>query len=79
MDDQSKAWLDVGMPTANDRSRKRIAILLFLALDFLFMLTSGGRVRTLDEVSVDFQSESLVTRGSTAVPQAVAANFFTGR
>ena len=79
MDDQSKAWLDVGMPTANDRSRKRIAILLFLALDFLFMLTSGGRVRTLDEVSVDFQSESLVTRGSTAVPQAVAANFFYGK
>jgi hypothetical protein len=79
MDDQSKAWLDVGMPAPNASSRKRIAILLFLTLDFLFMLTSGGRVRTLDEVSVDFQSESLVTRGSTAVPQAVAANFFYGK
>ena len=67
------------MIAARDPSRRRIAILLFLSLDFLFMLTSGGRVRTLDEVSVDFQSESLVTRGSTAVPQAVAANFFYGK
>jgi hypothetical protein len=67
------------MMAARDPSRRRIAILLFLSLDFLFMLMSGGRVRTLDEVSVDFQSESLVTRGSTAVPQAVAANFFYGK
>src|SRR4029077_213117 len=79
MQDELKAWLDGGMMAARDPSRRRVAILLFLALDFLFMLTSGGRVRTLDEVSVDFQSESLVTRGSTAVPQAVAANFFYGK
>jgi hypothetical protein len=79
MEDELKAWLDGGMMPAREPSRRRIAILLFLSLDFLFMLTSGGRVRTLDEVSVDFQSESLVTRGSTAVPQAVAANFFYGK
>jgi len=79
MEDELKAWLDGGMMAARDPSRRRIAILLFLSLDFLFMLTSGGRVRTLDEVSVDFQSESLVTRGTTAVPQAVAADFFYGK
>ncbi|HEY4819114.1 MAG TPA: hypothetical protein VIH67_16930 [Candidatus Acidoferrum sp.] len=69
----------MGMLAAGGPSRRRIAILLFLALDFLFLLTSSGRVRTVDEVSVDFQAESLVTRGSTAVPQAVAANFFYGK
>jgi hypothetical protein len=79
MEDEPKAWLDGEMMAPPDPSRRRIAILLFLSLDFLFMLTSGGRVRTLDEVSVDFQSESLITRGSTAVPQAVAANFFYGK
>jgi hypothetical protein len=79
MDDEAKGWLDVGMLAAGGLSRKRIAILLFLALDFLFLLTSSGPVRPMDEVSVDFQAESLVTRGSTAVPQAVAANFFYGK
>jgi len=79
MDDEPKAWLDVGMLAASGLPRTRIATLLFLALDFLFLLTSSGRVRTMDEVSVDFQAESLVMRGSTAVPQAVAANYFYGK
>lgn len=43
------------------------------------MLTSSGRVRVSDEVMTLFESESLVQRGSTAVPQAVAARFFFGR
>ena len=51
----------------------------FFFLNFLFMLTSTGRVRTTDEVMTLFESESLVRRGSTAVPQAVAAQLFFGR
>ena len=57
----------------------RWAIALFLFLNFLFMLTSTGRVRLQDELMTLFESESLVTRGSTAVPQAVAAHLFFGR
>jgi hypothetical protein len=43
------------------------------------LLTSTGRVRTTDEVMTLFESESLVLRGSTAVPQAVTAHLFFGR
>ena len=57
---------------------RRWAVLLFLSLNFLFMLTSTGRVRLQDELMTLFESESLVLRGSTAVPQAVA-NLFFGR
>jgi len=60
-------------------SLRRWAVLLFLSLNFLFMVTSTGRVRTADEVMTLFESESLVLRGSTAVPQAVAAHLFFGR
>jgi hypothetical protein len=60
-------------------SLRRWAILLFFSLNFLFMLTSTGRIRTTDEVMTLFESESLVLRGSTAVPQAVAAHLFFGR
>jgi hypothetical protein len=60
-------------------STSRWALLLFLSLNFLFMLTSTGRIRTTDEVMTLFESESLVLRGSTAVPQAVAARLFFGR
>jgi len=57
----------------------RIALALFLFLNFLFLLTSSGRVRTIDELTVDFQAESLVTRGSFAVPQALAARTYYGK
>lgn len=60
-------------------SLRRWAVLLFLSLNFLFMLTSTGRVRLQDELMTLFESESLVLRGSTAVPQAVAAHLFFGR
>ena len=52
----------------------RIFFIFFLALNFLFLLVSSGRVRTRDELNADLQAESLATRGSTAIPQAV--NFF---
>ena len=56
-----------------------LAAWLFLSLNFLFLLTSSGRVRTIDEVSADFEVESIATRGSTAVPQAVESNLFFGK
>src|SRR5258708_31713904 len=57
----------------------RIASFLFLALTFLFLVTSSGRVRTVDELAVNFQGQSLITHGTTAVPQAVAAGRFYGK
>jgi hypothetical protein len=60
-------------------STRRLAILLFLSLNFLFLLTSTGRVRTADELMTLFESESLVLHGSTSVPQAVSAQLYFGR
>jgi len=57
----------------------RTAAWLFLFLNSLFVLTSSGRVRVIDEVLPVYQVESLAERGSTAVPQAVAADFFFGK
>ncbi len=51
---------------------RRTAVWLFLFLTCLFVLTSSGRVRVIDEVLPVYQTESLVERGSTAVPQAVS-------
>ena len=53
-----------------------ISLLVFLA--FFYFLLSTGRVRTMDEVSADFQVESLARHGTTAIPQAVSANLFYG-
>jgi len=60
-------------------SRWQLFLTLFLALNFFFLLTSSGRVRTIDEVTVDYQAESLATRGSTSVPQAVSTGLFYGK
>jgi len=60
-------------------SAKKICIGLFFALNFLFLITSSGRVRTIDEVSVDLQTESLALHGNTAVPQAEALGTFYGK
>ncbi len=57
----------------------RIFLLLFLFLNFTYLATSSGRVRTIDEIIVDLEAESLATRGSTAVPQAVAMSSFYGK
>jgi len=46
---------------------------------FFYMLTSSGRVRTADEYNTLYTAESLVLRGSTAVPQAVQLHNFYGR
>jgi hypothetical protein len=58
---------------------RRTAVWLFLFLNCLFILTSSGRVRVIDEVLPVYQTESLAERGSTAVPQAVTADFFFGK
>src|SRR5260370_14801160 len=57
----------------------RIASFLFLALTFLFLVTSSGRVRTVDALAVNFQGQSLITHGTTALPHAAAANPFYGK
>ncbi len=57
----------------------RIAMAIFLLLNCFYLLTSTGRVRVTDEVMTLFQSQSLVRRATTAVPQAVAAQLFYGK
>ncbi len=60
-------------------STRHAFLWLFLFLNFVFMLTSSGRVRVTDEVMAVLQTESLVERGSTAVPQAVEAKIYYGK
>jgi hypothetical protein len=55
-----------------------LIISFFLFLNFLFLITSTGRVHTIDEVSADYQAESLVRHGTTAEPQAIASHWFYG-
>jgi len=66
-------------PGAQGRVRRRLALWLFASFNCLYLLTSTGRVRTLDEYTTLYQSESMVLRHSTAIPQAVALNNFYGR
>jgi hypothetical protein len=60
-------------------SSRRIAFWLFAAFQFFYSLTSTGRVRTPDEYNTLYMTESMVLRGSTAIPQAVQLNNFYGR
>jgi len=61
------------------RSHWRLAVWVFAAFQFFYLLTSTGRVRTPDEYNTLYTTESLVLRGSTAVPQAVELHNFYGR
>jgi hypothetical protein len=56
-----------------------LVVAFFLLLNGLFLLTSSGRVRTMDEVMPDLQAESLSQQGTTAVPQAVRMHLFFGK
>ncbi len=56
-----------------------MALWLFAAFQFFYLLTSTGRVRTPDEYNTLYTTESLVLRGSTAVQQAVQLHNFYGR
>jgi hypothetical protein len=55
-----------------------LAVACLALLNFVYFLFSSGRVRTMDEVSVAFQAESLATHGTTAIPQAVGFKLFYG-
>ena len=76
--DTINATLDTTV-TFSSPSRRRIALWLFAAFQFLYLLTSTGRVRTPDEYNTFYTTESLALRGSTAVPQAVQLHNFYGR
>jgi hypothetical protein len=56
-----------------------LAVWVFAAFQFFYMLTSTGRVRTADEYNTLYTTQSLVLRGSTSVPQAVQLHNFYGR
>ena len=71
---QSPSHAVLARPQVLSTIPTRIFLLFFLTINFFFLLTSSGRVRTRDELNADLQAESLATRGSTAIPQAV--NFF---
>ncbi len=63
----------------NPLSQRETAAIFFsfvLTLNFLFLITSSGRVRTRDEFNADLQAESLATRGSTAISQATLFFFY---
>ena len=69
MDDEG-ACFDVSMEqTPVNGGYIRIASFLFLALTFLFLVTSSGRVRTVDELAVNFQGQSLVSHGTRQCPR----------
>ena len=55
------------------------ALWLFVAFQGLYFLTSSGRLRVIDEYSTFFQAESILQRGTTAIPQAVALDVFYGK
>lgn len=64
---------------ASELRLHRVFCWLFLTLNFFYILTSSGRVRLIDEVLPVYQTESIVQRGSTAIPQAVQARLFYGK
>ena len=61
------------------RRNARTALMLFLCLTFLYLLTSTGRVHTIDEISTVIQTESLVLHGTTAIPQALNSKIYFGK
>ena len=68
-----------GTVRPSTRSHRHVALWLFASFQFFYLLTSTGRVRTSDEYNTLYTTESLVLRGTTAVPQAVALHNFYGR
>ncbi|MGC2765742.1 MAG: hypothetical protein WB607_09570 [Candidatus Acidiferrum sp.] len=66
-------------PVRREASPRRCAVLIFLVFSFFYLMTSSGRVRTMDEYMSFFETESIVVRHSTAVPQAVQLNYYYGK
>jgi len=71
--------LEAGQNLSSSAAPVRIALFIFVVFQFFYMLTSTGRVRTADEYNTLYMTESLVLRGSTAIPQAVQLHNFYGR
>lgn len=57
----------------------KIAVLLFLFLNCAYLATSTGRARSMDEIDPVLQSESLLLRHTTAIPQAVGSAVWFGK
>jgi hypothetical protein len=57
----------------------RTALLLFLFLNCVYLLTSTGRARSIDEIDPVMQAESILLRHSTAIPQAVHSGIYFGK
>jgi hypothetical protein len=53
--------------------------LIFLFLNCIYLLTSTGRARSIDEIDPVMQSESILLRHSTAIPQAVHSGIYFGK
>jgi hypothetical protein len=68
-----------GRSDAANRAPVRTAVLIFLFLNFTYLLTSTGRVHTIDEISAVMQAESITLRRSTAIPQAVGSGVYYGK
>lgn len=66
-------------PSSQRSVTLRISLALFFFLNFLYLLTSTGRVHTIDEISAVLECESLTLHGTTAVPQAVSSKVYFGR
>ena len=60
-------------------SRLRTAFLLFLFLNCVYLLTSTGRARSIDEIDPVMQSESILLRHTVAIPQAVHSGIYFGK
>ncbi len=65
-------------PYSTPGNPRRLAVLLFLFLTAAYSLTSSGRLRSVDEYMMFFESESLVLRHSLAIPQSLLFNNFFG-
>lgn len=66
-------------PVRTSVSGIRIAILLFLFVNCVYLLTSTGRVRTIDEIDPVMKSESILLHHTTAIPQAVDSGIYFGK
>src|ERR1700676_4991838 len=69
----------VGSRSAEPVSLMRTAILLFLFLNSVYLLTATGRARSIDEIDPVLQSASLLLRHTTAIPQAVTSGIYFGK